>query len=137
MTVDDNCMYTIVYNATYVARQWQIVSVMEAMSCRAKQIFLCRAAANFFQKRAPVHSKIKLLFFFPRVYHVLCTRNTTSLSFSSDVASRRLLSYKVRYRTDSVAAKAYTAVTVPTPLFGLVAIKTKCKFISRWIVEAF
>ena len=33
--------------------------------------------------------------------------------------------YKVRYRTDSVAAKASTAVTVPTPLFGLVYRENK------------
>jgi len=89
----------------------QIVSV-EGMLWRAKR------GANFHKFlwwRQLVHGKIKLLFFQE------CVPNTTSLSFSSDVASRRLLSYKVREMNiniglKSVAALAATATMVPTPL---------------------
>ena len=54
-------------------------------------------SGDFSQKCALEHSKIKLLFFptmYNNYYHVLCMLNTALLLFSSDVALRRLLSYK-------------------------------------------
>ena len=73
------------------------ITVNNIIQLRRKQIECVETMTTlvttiFFQKRAPVHSKIK-----PRVYNLtmFCafTPNTTSLSFSSDTASRRLISY--------------------------------------------
>ena len=84
--------------------QWNIVSVEAIYHVVQILVSFC-GGGNFFQS---THWYIAA--FLPRVYHVSCIPNTTSLSFSSDVASRRLLSNKTlkgyEYRAEKCSGQS-------------------------------
>ena len=79
---------------------------MEAMSCHTKHGVkfseVSVAAVKFSKSVQPYIAKIKLLFI-PRVYLTMHVSNTISLS---NVASRRLLSYKLLKRVMNINIRA-------------------------------